>query len=74
MLYIQRGQGVDGGLFEGIDGAGVFLGVGEATVSEDAGYGLDVGSVAQQVGAAAVAAAMESDRQCKGKRTGEDET
>lgn len=31
-------------MFEGIDGAGVFLGVGEAAVSEDAGYGLDVGT------------------------------
>jgi hypothetical protein len=33
-------------LFEGIDGTGVFLGVGEAAVAEDAGYGLEVGSVA----------------------------
>lgn len=47
VLKFQWRHGVDGGLFEGIDGAGVFLGVGEATVSEDAGYGLDVGSVAQ---------------------------
>lgn len=36
-------------MFEGIDGAGVFFGVGEAAVPEDAGYGLDVGSIAQQV-------------------------
>lgn len=47
MLKFQWWQGVDGCLFEGVDGAGVFLGVGEAAVSEDAGYGLDVGSVAQ---------------------------
>lgn len=43
----QRKHGAYGGLFEGIDGTGVFFGVGEAAVSEDAGYGLDVGSVAQ---------------------------
>lgn len=52
---------VDGGLFEGIDGSGVFLGVGEAAVSEDAGYGLDVGTVAEEVGAAAVAGAVPGD-------------
>ena len=45
-------------MFEGIDGAGVFLGVGEAAVSENAGNGLDVGSVAEEVGAAAVAGAV----------------
>lgn len=44
--YFQRWHGADGGLFEGIDGAGVFLSMGEAAVSEDAGYGLDVGTVA----------------------------
>ena len=48
-------------MFEGIDGTGVFLGVGEAAVSEDAGYGLDVGSVAQQVCAAAVTSAVPGD-------------
>ena len=48
-------------MFEGIDGASVFLGVGEAAVAEDAGYGLDVGSVAQQVGAAAVTGAVPSN-------------
>ena len=45
-------------MFEGIDGAGVFLCVGEAAVAEDAGNGLDVGSVAEEVGAAAVAGAV----------------
>lgn len=34
MLKFEWWHGVDGGLFEGIDGAGVFLGVGEAAVSE----------------------------------------
>lgn len=48
-------------MFEGIDGASVFLGVGEATVSEDAGYGLDVGTVAQQICSATVAGAVPSD-------------
>lgn len=60
-VNFQWWHGVDGGLFEGIDGSGVFLGVGEAAVSEDAGYGRDVGSVAQQVGAAAVTGAMLGD-------------
>lgn len=41
-------------MLEGVDGAGVFLGVGEAAMIEDAGDGLDVDAVAQQVGAAAV--------------------
>lgn len=45
-------------MFEGIDSAGVFLGVGEAAVAEDAGYGLDVGSVAQQICTATVAGAV----------------
>ena len=58
MLQFEWWHGVDGGLFEGIDGTGVFLGVGEAAVPEDAGNGLDVGSVAQQVGSAAVAGAV----------------
>lgn len=40
-LKFQWRHGVDGGLFEGIDGAGVFLGVGEAAVSADAGHCLD---------------------------------
>ena len=57
----KRRERVDGGLFEGIDGAGVFLGVGEAAVSEDAGYGFDIGAVAEQVGAATVAGAMPGD-------------
>ena len=43
-------------MFEGIDGADVFLGMGEADVTKDAGDGLDVGAVAQQVGSEAVAA------------------
>lgn len=48
-------------MFEGIDGAGVFLGVGEAAVSEYAGYGLDVGTVAQQVRSATVTGAVPGD-------------
>lgn len=48
-------------MFERIDGAGVFLGVGEAAVSEYAGYGLDVGTVAQQVRSATVTGAVPSD-------------
>lgn len=48
-------------MLEGIDGAGVFLGVGEAAVSEDAGYGFDVGSVAQQVRSAAMTGAVPGD-------------
>lgn len=48
-------------MFEGIDGTGVFFGVGEAAVPEDAGYGLDVGSVAQQVRSAAMTGAVPSD-------------
>ena len=48
-------------MFEGIDGAGVFLGVGESAVTEDAGNGLDVGTVAQQVRSATVAGAVPSD-------------
>ena len=74
MLQFEWWQGVDGGLFEGIDGTGVFLGVGEAAVSEDAGNGLDVSSVAQQVRSATVTGAVERDRLCKEKRTGEDKT
>lgn len=58
MLQFGWWQGVDCGLFEGIDGTGVFLGVGEAAVSEDAGNGLDVSSVAEEVGAAAMTSAM----------------
>ncbi len=61
MLQFEWRHGVDGGLFEGIDGAGVFLGVGEAAVSEDAGYGFDVGSVAQQVRTAAMSGAVPGD-------------
>lgn len=61
MLQFEWWQGVDGGLFEGIDGTGVFLGVGEAAVSEDAGNGLDVSSVAEEVGAAAMTSAMPCD-------------
>ena len=48
-------------MFEGIDGAGVFLGVGEAAVAENAGNGLDVGTVAQQICSATVAGAVPSD-------------
>lgn len=48
-------------MFQGIDGAGVFLGVGEAAVSEDAGNGLDVGTVAQQVRSATVAGSVPGD-------------
>lgn len=48
-------------MFEGINGACVFLGVGEAAVSEDAGDGLDVGAVAEEVGAAAVSGAVPGD-------------
>lgn len=51
MLKFEWWHGVDGGLFQGIDGTGVFLGVGETAVSEDAGNGLDVSSVAEEVGA-----------------------
>lgn len=51
-------HGVDGGLFEGVDGTGVFFGVGESAVSEDAGYGLDIGSVAQQVRSATMTGAV----------------
>lgn len=58
MLKFEWWHGVDGGLFQGIDGTGVFLGVGEAAVSEDAGNGLDVSSVAEEVGAATVTGAV----------------
>lgn len=61
MLKFEWWHGVDGGLFEGIDGACVFLGVGETAVSENAGNGLDVGSVAQQVRSATVTGAVPSD-------------
>ena len=61
MLKFEWWHGVDGGLFEGIDGAGIFLGVGEATVSENAGDSLDVGSVAQQVRSAAMTCAVPGD-------------
>ena len=61
MLKFEWWHGIDGGLFEGIDGACVFLGVGEAAVSEDAGDGLDVGSVAQQICSATVAGAVPGD-------------
>lgn len=72
MLQFEWWHGVDGGLFEGIDGTGVFFGVGEAAVAEDAGYGLDIGTVAEEVGAATVAGAVESDRLRKEKQTEED--
>ncbi len=45
-------------MFEGVDCAGVFLGVGETAVAEDAGYGLDVGSIAQKVCSAAMTGAV----------------
>lgn len=61
VLKFQWWHGVDGGLFEGVDGAGVFLGVGEAAVSEDAGYGFDIGAVAQQVCSATVTGSVPSD-------------
>ena len=48
-------------MFEGIDGTGVFFGVGEAAVAEDTGNGLDVGSVAEEIGAAAMTGAMPGD-------------
>lgn len=72
MLKFEWWHGVDGGLFQGIDGTGVFLGVGEAAVSEDAGNGLDVNSVAEEVGAAAMTSTVESDRLRKEKQTEED--
>ena len=61
MLKFEWWHGVDGSLFEGIDGTGVFLGVGETAVSEDAGNRLDVGAVAQQVRSATVAGAVPGD-------------
>lgn len=48
-------------MFEGIDGTSVFLGVGEATVSEDTGYGLDVGTVAQQICSTTMTGAVPDD-------------
>ena len=61
MLQFEWWHGIDCCLFEGIDSAGVFLGVSETAVAEDAGYGLDVGSVAQQVGSTAMTGAVPGD-------------
>lgn len=41
--------------------SGVFFGMGETAVSEDAGDGLDVGTVAQQVCSATVTGAVPGD-------------
>ena len=48
-------------MFERIDGASIFLSVGETAVSEDAGDGLDVGTVAQRVRSATVTGTVPGD-------------
>ena len=46
MLEFPEGwEAEDGGEFEGVDGAGVFLGVADGAVAEQGGHGLDVGAV-----------------------------
>ena len=52
---------MDGGELEGVDGAGVFLGVAYGAVAEERCHGLDVGTVVEQPERETVARAVPSD-------------
>ena len=61
MLKIECWQAVDGILLQLINGTGVFLGVLQTAVAEEAGNGLDIGSVVEDVHSKGVASAMPAD-------------
>lgn len=55
------GEAVDGGLLEGVGGAGVFFGVFETAVAEETGEGFYVGSVVEDVDGEGVARTVPRD-------------
>ena len=61
MLQVECWQAVDGILLQLINGTGVFLGVLQAAVAEEAGNGLDVGTVVEDVHGEGVASAVPTD-------------
>ena len=61
MLYVELRQAVDSIRLQLVKGSGVFLGVFQTAMVEEAGNGLDVGSVVEDVHGEAVAGAMPAD-------------
>ena len=61
MLYVELRQAVDSILFQLVNGAGVFLGVLQTAMAEEAGNGLDVGTVVEDVHGEGVASTMPTD-------------
>ena len=61
MLYVKCWQAVDGILFQLINGTSVFLGVLQTAVAKEAGNGLDVGAVVEDVHGEGVASTMPTD-------------
>ena len=60
-LYVQFRQAVDGILLQLIYGTSVFLDVLQAAMTKDAGDGLDVGAIVEEVDGAGMAGAMPAD-------------
>ena len=60
-LYVEFWQTIDGVLLQLIYGTGVFLDVLQAAMTEDAGDGLDVGAIVEEVDSAGMAGAMPTD-------------
>lgn len=69
-----QGDAVGGVTFLLIYDFGVDLCCGDVFVGEHLRYGIYVSAVGYQKCSVGVAQAMESDRLCKGKQTGEDKT
>ena len=61
MLQVECWQAFDGILLQLINGTGVFLGVLQSAVAEQAGNGLDVGAIVEDVHGKGVASAMPAD-------------
>ena len=60
-LQVECWQAVDGILFQLINGTSVFLGVLQSAVAEQAGNGLDVGTIVEDVHGEGMASAMPAD-------------